>query len=1176
MKMKHLIVALLISLLSLVIVSCEVTESFNEAPVIKSIEMNATEAGDGLIYTGEEVTLTCNAVDPEGDNLSYNWSVEDGAGQLAGDKGVSVTWTAPDAEGVYVATCTVIDSDGATAVEHYNLHVVKYAFVTGIVINGGNDVNPNSTITLVCNISESSVEEDYKFTWMLDGTTQIGLGKMIQWRTPAEEGDYNISCVVEKVAGGVQVTEEATVCSYFNIFGTSIVVNGGSAVYPNQTIDLYCNIFYKGDEFNFTWNLVQGAAETEIGRGQSIQWRTPEEEGNWIVSVTVERINDGQVGTSYASVFSYFPVEDTFKMHGFIKDIHTNELLPDVTIIWYENDTPNTVVTDANGFYYIPEIIEGESHEMIFSCTGYATATYHLGEMYDEDIEKNFEMYGLNASFQGTVYFQQSDESIIPGAGAVVEVKIDGLKEGLMDLTPGRWTATADADGHYMFQALPVLPGMSAKVMPHYETNYVYESEALNLNLVPNGSFTHDYKIIAQSNDAPFIVSNNLEYSDGEFPVDGVFELTFSKSMDTSSIVLDFDGTLATTYDKIWEENDTKLVIDPVLALQLEKTYTVRVTSGRSVDNVPLAEVFEFNFRTPDKIKLVETNLIKVEGEEYDNYRIGDPITLRFDKDIDWTRTQEELETQDIRLLDPDDNIVEIDVTYSGNTLTITPANDLDENTGLYKLFYKVWQISESSNAFVTNNGIGATGIRFQTQSTDVLPDQVTNVHPYADIYTTAMNTIWMEWDEVAGAEHYRVYAKDNDTGADFILVEQTNADSTHHLITLAELGEKPFENGQTVTFHVTAVNTAGEGPASADEEIFYTEPGVVENLVKNELISWEVMYDSLSVQWDYVSNADYYVVEGTYDNGNTWKNLDRKFLQTDIDEDPSLDIVKYKVNLAALTFDGTFNEDRSDSIIFRVKALNKFVAEADWDGYSNEIIVMSETPDPVVDSDDPAVDAVEIMDPENIDYNDVSLDVKINPIEDDGGYPVSYKIRVQRFDGTNWLTPDTLATEYEQSTDSLYNVDFSELIDTENDELYLFSSGKALRIWVIAKNDAGTSSFDPTLVSNVVSDQTLPTQTNDILDMDTLDNTAGLNDIAVSATIIFSEPINNANPGSITDTDNGAHSPLLGAWNDTYTQRDITFVVPAGENWSGENLRISGWKDTTGNVMDVVDITLP
>lgn len=76
----------------------------NRAPRITSAS-RTQEA----VLPGREVGLACAATDPDGDALSFAWTVQ--AGQLSGT-GATPAWTLPDAAGYYRAVCTARDPGG--------------------------------------------------------------------------------------------------------------------------------------------------------------------------------------------------------------------------------------------------------------------------------------------------------------------------------------------------------------------------------------------------------------------------------------------------------------------------------------------------------------------------------------------------------------------------------------------------------------------------------------------------------------------------------------------------------------------------------------------------------------------------------------------------------------------------------------------------------------------------------------------------------------------------------------------------------------------------------------------------------------------------------------------------------------------------------------------------------
>jgi hypothetical protein len=77
------------------------------------------------VEIGKASTLSADATDPDGDPLTYRWSVP--AGTLTSPTDRQTPWTAPMQEGPVVATVTVTDSHGATATDAVTLQVIRPA-----------------------------------------------------------------------------------------------------------------------------------------------------------------------------------------------------------------------------------------------------------------------------------------------------------------------------------------------------------------------------------------------------------------------------------------------------------------------------------------------------------------------------------------------------------------------------------------------------------------------------------------------------------------------------------------------------------------------------------------------------------------------------------------------------------------------------------------------------------------------------------------------------------------------------------------------------------------------------------------------------------------------------------------------------------------------------------------
>ncbi|MBA7502990.1 hypothetical protein ES706_01596 [subsurface metagenome] len=88
----------------------------NHPPVIERLT-----AEKAKILKNKSCNIECVASDPDGDELSYSWSVERGG--ISGS-GAKVKWTAPDASGQFPIMVTVSDGRGGVASEEVLIKVV--------------------------------------------------------------------------------------------------------------------------------------------------------------------------------------------------------------------------------------------------------------------------------------------------------------------------------------------------------------------------------------------------------------------------------------------------------------------------------------------------------------------------------------------------------------------------------------------------------------------------------------------------------------------------------------------------------------------------------------------------------------------------------------------------------------------------------------------------------------------------------------------------------------------------------------------------------------------------------------------------------------------------------------------------------------------------------------------
>jgi outer membrane protein OmpA-like peptidoglycan-associated protein len=75
------------------------------------------------VEVGQTSTLTADAKDPDGDQLTYRWSAPSGSFQNPADR--QTVWTAPQQEGPVPATVTVDDGRGGTASSQVTIQVIR-------------------------------------------------------------------------------------------------------------------------------------------------------------------------------------------------------------------------------------------------------------------------------------------------------------------------------------------------------------------------------------------------------------------------------------------------------------------------------------------------------------------------------------------------------------------------------------------------------------------------------------------------------------------------------------------------------------------------------------------------------------------------------------------------------------------------------------------------------------------------------------------------------------------------------------------------------------------------------------------------------------------------------------------------------------------------------------------
>jgi len=169
-----------------------------DPPIITALEVTSDR-----VLPSASTEIVCVASSPDGDELSYEWSCDDGEIEGTGDM---VTWTAPSVEGDYTVSVIVSDTRGATATESLVIAVTANEPPRIDSLTADAEwVYPEGTLLVYCQAWDPDGDE-LTYDWSRSDGQIIGTGPEVTWIAPAKYGEYRIIVAVDDGYGG-SVTE---------------------------------------------------------------------------------------------------------------------------------------------------------------------------------------------------------------------------------------------------------------------------------------------------------------------------------------------------------------------------------------------------------------------------------------------------------------------------------------------------------------------------------------------------------------------------------------------------------------------------------------------------------------------------------------------------------------------------------------------------------------------------------------------------------------------------------------------------------------------------------------------------------------------------------------------------------------------------------------------------------
>ncbi len=547
-------------------------------------------------------------------------------------------------------------------------------------------------------------------------------------------------------------------------------------------------------------------------------------------------------------------------VHGIVTDNQTNARMGDVTVTWASQGKIFSTITNSLGYYAITDLSSGH-YEISFSgSSGYAIGILHMdipeldaigideyptNEDFHWSESENMSMYMLNAGLTGMVYAVLDDETVVPAVGVTVVADFSGFGVSVED-----YTVVTDANGAYTFTALPATLNVDLRTLPFYDGVYSFAVATQNdVTLHNGGTVTAADFMLQVAAMIPFIVQNNIANND--FGLTDDIMITFSKAMVTES----FEITLAPTVKAVGAEigfvatwaDDVALTINPGTALNASTSYTLSM-SGVSQDGNAYTESIAFT--TIDGLEFLYTNAERAIGL-FDEFPVNGNIEITFNMEIDLTNINGHV------TMTEDGDQVALDATASADLMTLIIDPDYDLEPGMdYIVDYEVY--SNIPGDFDTKT------FTITTSDDVVVPGQVMNfaLDMGAGYEADYNDAGWgFQWDAVANATTYRIYARDTYNNSDFVEVFDFTGNDVDLTFNSgfglpAEFDyfeddgiQTPLAYGTKVIFKIVAENAAGMGIFSdsimiGDETApNYNQNSSQENSANNSLGTEDIVF---------------------------------------------------------------------------------------------------------------------------------------------------------------------------------------------------------------------------------------------------------------------------------------------------------------------------------------------
>lgn len=243
-------------------------------------------------------SIICEAGDPDGDELTYTWTADQG--DIYGD-GRSVKWGAPEAEGLFRVSVKIDDGRGGTAEQSISLRVKpNYAPEIQSLVSSPEWAEPGTSTYISCVATDLDGDE-VSYEWESPHGELFGQGDSVSWLAPEKPGSYVVTVRVRDAFGGETGRSVLINVSPADApkLGTFLVepIDHNMLQFESQVWDIFvgrsctveCVVLEGKEPLTYTWSVDVG--DLTADDSAIATWEAPEERGPATITVEVKDAN---------------------------------------------------------------------------------------------------------------------------------------------------------------------------------------------------------------------------------------------------------------------------------------------------------------------------------------------------------------------------------------------------------------------------------------------------------------------------------------------------------------------------------------------------------------------------------------------------------------------------------------------------------------------------------------------------------------------------------------------------------------------------------------------------------------------------------------------------------------------------------------------------------------------